>query len=887
MTHNISSDLHDKQMNNLTNVALIEKEKKFLSNEQQVGNPVQQLQTKQLEKEKSEGVQIEDMILSLCEQYDKRHILTQTVEDNSILLVNELVSSSSESCKNQTTIISPFDMPSRLTSNKNMKNDSQTNLSTLKNCNKPSTSKSSSSKSSNSQFTIHSQSNGKNKYKVYNEDSLNNKTIVKCSNNFTSNLNNISNSTNILGDTPKENVFKEATATNPLNAKVSVIYPNTNLQATSNKSLNSDSNENSEIENCIPSKDSSIKELENQVSVIKNTQPIDNISCPIIFEVSIPSAQEQSENDYDLLKNININLVDEIDVIRDTSMTNSSNFNSPEKTFKLRDINELLEKPEKLSGPKKVTLKNKNSTDKRIPPPILLLSDAASSNTPFLPEMIADVDENNLSTTNSSDKFKALANLINNISPMPHYSQLQTICCNIEQPTLQNSKFNNLSSSSAPVTKNNSNSNMQLSYQQVVYNALPGCSYSASKPGMSQALENLSQNNCTLFNNNSQSTTPVHPSANMNGNNRKVVLASSIYSNFYAQDTVFTLDLPPLQTLAILIPYIVNMQESSDSINKKIIEYKKMLLNKLVYELKALDKIVLHKRKQYINALLNFNTLTENTWKFQLIIITIIQCVFSLTNLTTKVNYHKVIQAIVNSINPKPSNQLLSTLNSILKLYYYFKQKGINCGYSDRRQPLLLELEEMNNKYQPNTINTMTDHQKREFITQTKIYRKISQIHALQLQVPAGDHNLRDDYQKIDEIDSSLIIPLQQNITNNSIEIINSLQNSSLKNKTQVSSISNKMIEGHQDKSNNFLISSNPISSLSNDAANTSNKKSKNEAINETFPGEKEYNINHLCLKCRKLSQIVCSNCKIATYCSRDCQQNHWKEKHYKICKKI
>jgi hypothetical protein len=92
--------------------------------------------------------------------------------------------------------------------------------------------------------------------------------------------------------------------------------------------------------------------------------------------------------------------------------------------------------------------------------------------------------------------------------------------------------------------------------------------------------------------------------------------------------------------------------------------------------------------------------------------------------------------------------------------------------------------------------------------------------------------------------------------------------------------------EAYNNKSNDTLICSKSIS-LSNEATNDVNKKIDNKIVNDNFSRVNEYNISHLCLRCKKLSQIVCSNCKIATYCSRDCQQNHWQEKHYTTCKTI
>jgi hypothetical protein len=766
----ITLDDNNQEIHNLTNITLNEKEKEKLTNnnKQPVGETFPSSKADKLEKEKPQSMEIEEMIISLCKQYDEQYILNNTVKDNSILL-NELVSSSSESCKNQIIMTSGKstnvnkNMSSVFTSmtNKAVVQDNinlETNLSILNDSSIASIGELVSTKNSKSQSTIEDQLSEKKRKMLNNEVSK-------------GNSNSTFNNTNIVTEISNTDILIEDSATDKSKDNVSNVHQNNNLLSTSNKCLKRDSNEKLINKAYTLSTGSSIKKLENQVSMIKTIQSTDNVSSPIIFEVSVPSIRTPTENGYDLLKNININLVDEIDEIRDISVISSSASNVTEKPFKLRDINELLKKPEKLSSPKK-TSENKISADTFIASQMPLL-DTHSSNTRLLSEFICDVDKNNVPTSNYSDKFVALNNLINNINPTSHYSQLQAIYGKTDQSIL-NPKITNMAGP-IPVTKNISNYSIQESYQPT-FNVLPCCSYTVPRSNIPQALEKISQNDCTRSNHNTQSTA-LHAPSNMNGVNRKVVLASSIYSNFYAQDNVFTLDMPPLETLAILIPYIVKMHESSDSINKKIIEYKKMLLNKLICELKALDKIALHKRKKYINALLNFNTLTENTWKFQLIIITIIQCIFSLTNLTTKGNYHKVIQAIVNSINPEPTKQILHTLNSILKLYYHFKQKGINCGYSDRRQPLLLELESMSNKYQSNTVNTvMTDLQKKEFMTQAKIYYKISQIHSLQLQVPISDHNFSHEYQKVDEIIGTSQIPSQQNNTiehNSRTEMIN------------------------------------------------------------------------------------------------------------------
>lgn len=48
--------------------------------------------------------------------------------------------------------------------------------------------------------------------------------------------------------------------------------------------------------------------------------------------------------------------------------------------------------------------------------------------------------------------------------------------------------------------------------------------------------------------------------------------------------------------------------------------------------------------------------------------------------------------------------------------------------------------------------------------------------------------------------------------------------------------------------------------------------------------GKKSYNTSESCLKCGKYALLLCSHCKIATYCSKNCQLNHWKDEHHKNC---
>lgn len=49
------------------------------------------------------------------------------------------------------------------------------------------------------------------------------------------------------------------------------------------------------------------------------------------------------------------------------------------------------------------------------------------------------------------------------------------------------------------------------------------------------------------------------------------------------------------------------------------------------------------------------------------------------------------------------------------------------------------------------------------------------------------------------------------------------------------------------------------------------------------FPSKCD-NVNENSIKCGKNSQIVCSKCKVTTYCSHYCQEKHWKTEHYASC---
>ncbi|KAJ8680269.1 hypothetical protein QAD02_016056 [Eretmocerus hayati] len=326
----------------------------------------------------------------------------------------------------------------------------------------------------------------------------------------------------------------------------------------------------------------------------------------------------------------------------------------------------------------------------------------------------------------------------------------------------------------------------------------------------------------------------------------QMVLASQIATNYAP---VCEIRDPSISRLPLS-----NVTQNSEEF-QTIVRYRTALLNELLQCLVDLKKV--GPNSFSLNAIIRkfqtYGTLDQHCWILQITVITIAQCVHSLTQLTDTKDRTEMMRMITETTTTQLGTAFFTHLFSLelaISIYDGFSRLKIISPMAHlmqpfiRRQPLIPVPNGL-----PNTYNN-------------------------EISIPA-----------FRQLVEHQIVCLLQSYTK-SLSPANNNPNTVRQN----------VLTNPNPQDNNSSVNSNNtarVLSSSPGQASTSNCPGKSLSNDATVSVKKEIDVSEInnatlsstCLVCGEPSQLVCDNCKKATYCSKECQEKHWKKKHYKKCK--
>ena len=513
---------------------------------------------------------------------------------------------------------------------------------------------------------------------------------------------------NNLSILQKFNLSKEVIAPENTENEPVTVWENNSEQKILHDSLNKILGDIVEHNDSIPSilvdkslKNQNMENSENKVSIIINSPEQKRMVIPpMVINLKISNQPTQLSNSYNLLKDINVNLVDEIDEISDISVNNSITMNEQRTNslaFKLRNINELLQKPQS-------SIEINSLTSNSVTEPSNSLADSRALEIQSNSKCVTNLTK----LSNEPIHSKAVYDLQKNVTL---HSQFSPSSANIVQPI-----------TSVVFQPNNIVNPVQL-----LHNMSQSCLvdlYSASYFNRQLQLNNI------------------------NKSNPKVVLASSIFTNVFdnnissktvgnstndlnkrKEHDIYTLELAPLDTLKLPVPFTVNAPEAI--VYDHIHGYKTMLFLKIINALKLLKEVTSNEPEKFVEALENKSTITENTWIFQLNIITVIQCMACLKDLSKANNTSIILQALLNTEPLKSLQNQIFDFKKVINIFLCLQNGGIISKTAANNQPLYEDLHTLCCNMQIN-LPSISNKQKEQIKNQAEEYYKIYNIHCVQ-----------------------------------------------------------------------------------------------------------------------------------------------------------
>ncbi|XP_003424879.2 uncharacterized protein LOC100678155 [Nasonia vitripennis] len=518
------------------------------------------------------------------------------------------------------------------------------------------------------------------------------------------------------------------------------------------------------------------EELEAFESLKKINDYLENATYEnIIEEHSNQSLNEQLKNSIEEFKKFNIHCID-IDADEVINATKSiDNSNSTVRnfsgTFKVRNINELLEKPQ-------------------------TNIDSALSQTNI--DSVNEKTAGKVVKTQSEEFSNIIESIYNSIS-----SSLEQLILIVKSISFTKQIHSPVGIKIIPNTVSQLNN-------QSCENVLP---------------VNLSQS--TALSNNSRVC---------------IKLASNMFSNEFSTTddlpTIYSMESPLLDTLQVLMPALRTKED--------VEKYKKLLISKLDSHLELLQNIPRKDLVRFSDDLLKYNTLSEKTWEFQQLILTIMQCISRLIYCAVDENKQRIIQIIEKTINLSKYKQVY--LGEAIILYQKLATQGLCHKYIFLYDPLTIEFD-VDRSSMPDKDFKMNDSQMTIYFQQITSYRSLQKLPHLEV--------------------SDLKVIASKPITTHQI---NSFQSFSTNNvQMTVSNLRNAQISQQVQYNQTTLIPSCVPQSTGIQVP--------------PVPMPRNPLIQQVCSTCKKAStlMIICY-CKNVIYCSPSCHKRDWIN-HAKICK--
>ncbi|OXU24714.1 hypothetical protein TSAR_004289 [Trichomalopsis sarcophagae] len=211
-------------------------------------------------------------------------------------------------------------------------------------------------------------------------------------------------------------------------------------------------------------------------------------------------------------------------------------------------------------------------------------------------------------------------------------------------------------------------------------------------------------------------------------NNSRVCikLASNMFSNEFSTTddlpTIYSMESPLLDTLQILMPALKTKED--------VEKYKKLLISKLDSHLELLQNIPRKDIIRFSDDLLKYNTLSEKTWEFQQLILTIMQCISRLIYCAVEENKQRIIQIIEKTINLSKHKQVY--LGEAIILYQKLATQGLCNKYIFLYDPLTNEFD-VDRSPMPDKDFKMNDIQMTIYFEQITSYRSLQKLPHLEI----------------------------------------------------------------------------------------------------------------------------------------------------------
>lgn len=207
---------------------------------------------------------------------------------------------------------------------------------------------------------------------------------------------------------------------------------------------------------------------------------------------------------------------------------------------------------------------------------------------------------------------------------------------------------------------------------------------------------------------------------------------------------IYQLQLPPVEEICKLnipLPYKVHKEDSSETLNFKLSNYKRLLLDKMRDSFCKLD---INNYKILVDKLFKYNEITQATWNIQLNILRITQCITAIKNLCVHSDITTVIEAILNTPQLLPLSTFVnkSVMERIMNVYSRLEEQGIFSRSASSGCPLFEELErfETEQNQSKRSIIKLKKIQKKLFEEQVKQYSDIIKETNRQLQTLKGQN---------------------------------------------------------------------------------------------------------------------------------------------------